>query len=140
MKTTITKKKPADISSGYVIKKISKATTLTVDQIQEAVNLYTEFISKYLKSDACPEDVRITIPHLGKISFKHKKGLKAGSTYNTIVNFGKDKDENGNVIMTRGVIEEDRPDYLRVWFDASPSLQLEVREMSEKRWRKTNGK
>jgi hypothetical protein len=140
VKTTLAKNKPADISTGYIVKKMAKTTTLTVDQIHEAVNLYTGFISQYLRSDICPDDVRITIPNLGKISFKKKKGLKAGSTYKSPLDFGLTKDENGKAIMIDKTVEEDQPDYLRVWFDASPTLQKDVRSASEKRWRKKNGK
>lgn len=131
---------PADISTGYIINKISKSTDLTISQITESVNLYTSFIQNYLKSSICPEDVKITIPNLGKIIFKKKIGLKAGSTYKTPTNFGVDKDENGKAILETVTVTEDRPDYLRLWFEVSPTLQEEIREISEERWRKQNGK
>ena len=131
---------PADISTGYIINKISKSTDLTIAQITESVNLYTSFIQNYLKSSICPEDVKITIPNLGKLIFKKKMGLKAGSTYKTPTNFGTDKDENGKSILETVVVTEDRPDYLRLWFEVSPTLQEEIRELSEERWRKKNGK
>lgn len=131
---------PADISTGYIINKISKSTDLTIAQITESVNLYTSFIQNYLKSSICPEDVKITIPNLGKLIFKKKMGLKAGSTYKTPTNFGTDKDDNGKAILETVVVTEDRPDYLRLWFEVSPTLQEEIRELSEERWLKKNGK
>lgn len=131
---------PADISTGYIINKISKSTDLTIAQITESVNLYTSFIQNYLKSSICPEDVKITIPNLGKLTFKKRLGLKAGSTYKTPINFGNDKDENGKPILETVTVTEDRADYLRIWFEVSPTLQEEIRELSEERWYKKNGK
>lgn len=64
------KNNPADISTGYIIKKIAQSTDLTQAQITESVNLYTSFIENYLKSSICPEDVKIQIPNLGKFSFR----------------------------------------------------------------------
>lgn len=134
------KNNPADISTGYIIKKIAQSTDLTQAQITESVNLYTSFIENYLKSSICPEDVKIQIPNLGKFSFKKKLGMKAGSTYKAPLDFGKTKDENGKPIMETMVVEEDSPDYLRIWFDVSPTLQAEVRNLTEERWYKKNGK
>ena len=138
------KNNPADISTGYIIKKIAQSTDLTQTQITESVNLYTSFIENYLKSSICPEDVKIQIPNLGKFSFKKKLGMKAGSTYKKPYtesnNFGVLKDENGKGMMETIYITEDQPDYLRVWFEISPTLQKEVREVSENKWCKQHGK
>ena len=133
---------PADLSMEFIIESIGKSniTFLTKDQIREALRVYFNFLEKYLKSSICPEDVKITIPNLGKLIFKKKMGLKAGSTYKTPTNFGTDKDENGKSILETVVVTEDRPDYLRLWFEVSPTLQEEIRELSEERWLKKNGK
>ena len=129
-------KKYTNIASAHIIKKLAtemEGCYLTIDQMTDAIDFFTCYIARYLKSSVCPENVKITVPNLGKISFKKKKGLKAGTKYCTTADFGKTRDENGNPIMTVGLLEEDKPDYLRVWFEISPTLQKEVREATEKR-------
>lgn len=66
--------------------------------------------------------------------------MDVGSTYNTPRNFGNDKDENGKVIMEQVTITEKQPDYLRLWFEVSPTLQSELRTISEEKWKKKHGK
>lgn len=132
-------KKPADLSMGYIIDNIAKTTDLTKAQITESLKIYFSFIEAYLKSSICPKDVKIQTP-IGKLIFKEKMGLKAGSTYKTPIGFGDVKDENGKPIMETVLVEEDRPDYLRVWFEVSPTLQDDVRKVSEDRWYKEHGK
>jgi len=130
-------------SSTYIIKKIAtqmEGCYLTIDEMTDSINFFTEFIANFLKSEACPEDVKISVPNLGKFSFKNKKGLKAGTKYSTTLDFGLTKDENGKAKMTTVELEEDRPDYLRVWFEVSPKLQKEVREVTERRCNKNNGR
>lgn len=132
-------KKPADLSMGYIIDNIAKTTDLTKAQITESLKIYFSFIEAYLKSSICPKDVKIQTP-IGKLIFKEKMGLKAGSTYKTPIDFGNTKDEKGKPKMETVLVEEDQPDYLRVWFEVSPTLQKDVRKVSEDRWYKENGK
>ena len=132
---------PADLSMEFIIESIGKSniTFLTKDQIREALRVYFNFLEKYLKSSICPKDVKIRTP-IGKFIFKEKKGMDVGSTYNTPRNFGNDKDENGKVIMEQVTITEKQPDYLRLWFEVSPTLQSELRTISEEKWKKKHGK
>lgn len=133
------KKNEADLSMGYIIKKIATSTDLTAKQITESVVLYFAFIEEYLKSSVCPKDVKIQTP-IGKFMFKERKGLEVGSTYKTPIDFGKTKDENGNPIFKTVTVEEKHPDYLKLWFEVSPTLQTDLRSISEERWCKKNAK
>lgn len=141
------KANPAELSNEYIIGKIAKSEEckgISKEDMRIVVKSYTLFIREYLKSSICPDDVKISIPNLGKITFKKKKGMKAGSTYKKPYtesnNFGVLKDENGKGMMETVYVTEDQPDYLRVWFEISPTLQKEVREVSENKWCKQHGK
>jgi len=123
-----------------IIKLVAKRTRYSQDTVRGVVNAYTEFIAEFMKSSACPEDAKITIPNIGKLVLKKVMGLKTGSTYKRPLNFGIDKDENGNSMMELVTLEEDRPDFLKPWLEVSPTFKKDMREISEERWRQANGK
>ena len=82
--------------------------------------------------DSCPEDLTIQLKDVGKFIFKKKIGLKAGSTYKHPIAFGGEK--------VKETVTEDRPDYLRLWFEVNPSIQENLRSKTENKWIKKNGK
>jgi len=133
------RKNPADLQYTEIIRQLSKTSGMTIKEITEPIELYTKFIADFLKSPACPKDVKIPLPNLGKFSFKQKRGLKVGDKYKAPLDFGATKDENGKIAMQEVVVTEDYPDYQRVWFDPSPQLQKEVKFLTSARWRKNNG-
>ena len=138
-----TKNNPAKLNMGMFVQMLIKsdlAEGVTKRDIEKTIQGLTLIIHKYLKSQICPKDVEIPISNLGKFTFKIKKGLKAGSTYQIPSHFGNGKDENGNHVFKTVTIEEDRPDYRRVWFEVSPTLQEEIRELSEQGWYKDDGR
>lgn len=118
---------------------IAKSKGLTIEQVRDSLIGYSEFVTTTVMSNTCPEDLIIKFPLLGNISIKIKKGLKAGSTYTHPVAFGK-CEKGEKVEFETVVVEEDRPDYFRLWFEFLPSVQDSLREKSEKRWMKKNGK
>lgn len=117
---------------------IAKQKGLRIDQVRDSIIGYSDFVLNTIMLDTCPEDLIIKFP-FGNISFKKKKGLKAGSTYKHPVAFGK-CEKGEKVKIETVVVEEDRPDYLRLWFDFIPSIQEALREKSEKRYVKKYGK
>lgn len=128
---------PFDKLIKIIAKSDSNKTGLTIDQLKEAINLYTLTIRDLLTSKTCPEDIKFTIPNIGKIKLNQKKGLKAGSTYKISENFGMTSEGRRAETITV-TVEEDQPDYQRAFVDVFPTLQREIREVSEKR--NKNGK
>lgn len=118
---------------------IAKSKNLNIDQVRDALIGYGEYVLSISMLETCPEDLIIKFPMLGSISFKKKKGLKAGSTYKHPIAFGK-CEKGEKIKMETVVVEEDRPDYLRFWFEFFPSAQENLRSKSESRWLKKNGK
>ena len=134
------KKKSSSLSFGYIVNKVSEGSYLTKTQITDSVNLVNSFIAELLVQPICPEDIEIAMPYLGKLKFRKKAGLKAGSTYKKPIAFGTVKDENGKGKMETIVLEEDQPDYLSLRLSVSPTLKEGIKEMSKERWKKKNGK
>lgn len=127
-------KKRTDSEVGFadLVELTSKHTGIKRDDVRIAVDEYCAIISSLLNMNTCPDDIRITIPHIGKIYQTKKKGLKAGTKVSIPKDFGMDGNKEREIL----IIEEDRPDYMALNFDFSPTLAKEVRSRSEKNYAK----
>lgn len=126
------KKDVTNITLDIIIKKVAQQTGLTIDQVRTALNGYGKVVVETIMLNTCPDNLTISFPIIGKFIFKNKSGLKAGSTYTKPVLFGAVK-KGDKIEIETVVVEEDRPDYVRLWFETAPTIQKNLREASEKR-------
>jgi hypothetical protein len=128
------RKKNPSILSEQVYRDIAIATSLSQDQVRECFMGYRDMLTFYLTMENKPNDLEIAVPHLGTITFKHVEGKKKGDTYKIRSSFEKDAKE---IIVT---IEEDQPNYERIWIAPKSDLQKKLRTVREKVWRKNGNK
>lgn len=119
-------KKKNSQTATDIINTLARTTSLSQAQVKE-VFVALECLMNALAKSNYAQDLSITIPYLGKITFSEKKGKKAGSTYKQASGFG------GNRKTEIVTIEEDEPDYLRLKFDFMPKIQNLVKEESRNR-------
>lgn len=127
------------VNSTDIITSVAKYSELTKDQTNQVIHNFALLLREVMLSETCPENVAITFANLGKFVLKKKDGLKAGSVVKAPLDFGKTRDENGKILFTERVLEEDDPDYQRIFFEVSPKLRREIKEMSIKRLNKKKG-
>ena len=133
------KKNTTSITFDIISKSVASNTRIPIETCKAVLTGYSNFILNTIMLDSCPEDLTIQLKDVGKFIFKKKMGLKAGSTYKHPVEFGV-CEKGQKVEMETVTVTEDRPDYLRLWFEVNPSIQNNLREKTENKWIKKNGK
>lgn len=120
----------SSITGSQIINLIAKQSSLTEKQVKECFETFRFFLDKMIESNNSV-DTKISIPYLGKFVFKKKTGLKKGTEYKVPI-------VGSNEVELR-VVEEDQPDYYRLFFEVKPEIQHDLREISSNRFlRKKN--
>lgn len=119
-----------NLAGSQIIDLIAKQSSLTEKQVQECFQTFRLFIDKIIESNNSV-NTKISIPYFGKIVFKQKKGLKKGTEYKVPI-------VGSNEVEIR-IVEEDQPDYYRLFCEIKPEIQKNLRDISSDRFlRKKN--
>lgn len=111
-----------------MVKILASTSEYSQETISNVYDLIIGYIHMRLTMRTCPDNIKISFKGIGNFILKKKKGMKAGSTY-----FSPSFDDEGNFIQSesRKVLEEDKPDYLRPYFEFSTKFTNEIRKRSE---------
>lgn len=112
------------ILSDDVYAFIAKNTSLTKKEVKEVFSCYKDLLRELSKSKHKKSGFTVPLPNLGVFEFKEVDGRKKGS----IIKMPDPKQNYSEMIDF--VIEEDRPNYQRLVFKVSVTLQNLIREVT----------
>ena len=112
------------ILSSDVYTFISKNTSLNASQVKEVFSCYGQLLRELAKNKHRKSGFTIPLPTVGVFEFKNVKGNKKGDIIKM-----PDPKEDYSVIIDL-VIEEDKPNYQKLYFKVGVALQNLIREVT----------